>query len=283
MDLIQRNKEIKNKKIACFENHHYALLPWAELKRNNIKDEIMLISFDHHTDILEPFQYYSNSNEDIEKKLLKKIDYQDDQTIIDAIKYLRNDEHIKTALSADIISNTFIISHSNSFDFPESIEEKERIKKLQQCDLELIRAYFEGKEIITPREKRTYPKSNIYMPPFFTDNACEHGDEYDDKVLEDAFLIDKFEILSRMCPDTIGSDGTIYKKYILDIDLDYFHKMKALVPQSSKIFTKLVQKAEMITIAKESVCVEMVRTEDNITSDVIMNQLEKLLESILKE
>ena len=280
MNNIKRVKEIQNKKIFYFKEHHYSLVPWAKEKVNIGEEDLILFSFDHHTDILDPFLHYSNANESIQEKLLGKIDYTNEKTIIEAIKNLRNDEHIRTALVTGIISKAFIISRSNTFDFPQSIEEEERLKKWQQGDLKLIKDSINGKNIITPREKRTYREADIYMPPFFKENVYDN-EEYYNMILDDSFLSDKFEVLSRMCPSIIKSNGEILKKYILDIDLDYFHKVKNLEIKSMDIFAKLVRNAEIITIAQEPICVEIVREEQNLTSSIIMDRLLKLLTSIL--
>ena len=48
--------------------------------------------------------------------------------------------------------------------------------------------------------------------------------------------------LVRMCPDIFDKDGQIKYKYILDIDLDYFHTMKSIDPESMDIFSRLVKR-----------------------------------------
>ncbi|MDR0920249.1 MAG: UPF0489 family protein, partial [Oscillospiraceae bacterium] len=115
---------IKNKKICIFEQHHYALLPWSEVKKQNKNEEIILISLDHHTDTHTPFLYYAYYNKVTPEKLLKEIDINSSQSIMNAINKLKNDEHIHTAIDSDIIKKALIIAHEKYSCFPKSNEEK---------------------------------------------------------------------------------------------------------------------------------------------------------------
>jgi len=277
-----QKKLIKGHEVYIFEEHHYALFPWSEIKTNNIEHKFVLFSFDHHTDTHDPFLYYCNCNEKEMKKLISEIKFNDESSINDAVLKLRNDEHIKTALKTGIFKKAFIISHSNTFDdVPMSVQEKERMEKVKRHDMEYMMQCINGDYGITPRAERTYEESEIYMPPFVAEGIYEYGGEYDDDVLEDDFLAEKMMILSRMCPDIVSAGGKIKCDYILDIDLDYFHTMKSINPLSKRIFSQLVKSAKAITIAKETACVELERSEETVTSDILLEKLLKLLEFIL--
>lgn len=277
-----QKKLIKGHDVYIFEQHHYALFPWSEVKANNISRKMVLFSFDHHTDIHDPFLDYCYHNKDNVQDLISKVNFNDESSINDAVLKLRNDEHIKTALKMGIFEKAFIISHSNTFDdVPMSVQEQARMEKLKKNDPEYMMQVINGDYGITSRAERTYEDSDIYMPPFVSEGICEYGRENDDVVLEDSFLIEKMTILSRMCPNIISAEGDINCDYILDIDLDYFHTMKSINPLSKKIFSQLVKDAKAITIAKESACVELERSEEAVTSDILLEKLLELFKLIL--
>ncbi len=274
-------KSIGEKKIYIFEKHQYALFPWAEVKRGCSDCELMLFTLDYHTDTHEPFLYHCKGNEQEAKHLIEKIRIDDPNSIKAAIQLLRNDEHIKTALRVGIFQKAFIISYSNLTEVPVSIQEKERMEKWKNGDPEYLMKCIEGDYGITPIRDRTYEPSDIYIPPFVPEGVYEYGSEYDDDVLEDSFLLEKMKILSQMCTDVISEDGMIRNRYILDIDLDYFRTKQSIAPLSRQIFANLVKHAEAITIAKESDCVEMVRSDKDVTSTLLLEKLLVLLNEII--
>lgn len=277
-----QKKLIKGHEVYIFEKHHYALFPWSKIKTGNIDHKFVLFSFDHHTDTHTPFLDYCYYHNEKMENLISKIKFNDESSINDAVLKLRNDEHIKTALKIGLFEKAFIISHLNTFEeVPMSVQEKERLKKLEKNDPEYLMQIINGDYGITPRAERTYEESEIYMPPFVAEGIYEYGGENDDNVLEDDFLAEKMIILSRMCPDIVSAEGKIKCDYILDIDLDYFHTMKSIDPSTKKIFSQLVKSAKAITIAKEPVCVEIVRSEEIVTSDILLEKLLELLELIL--
>lgn len=271
-----QKESINGQDVYIFEQHHYALFPWSEIKACNSNRKMVLFSLDHHTDTHDPFLYYCYYNNEKMQNLISKIKLNDESSINDAVLKLKNDEHIKTALKIGIFDKAFIISHLNTDDVPMSVQEKARLEKLEKNDPEYIRQIIEGDYGITSRVERTYEESEIYMPPFVVEE-----NEGENDVLEDDFLTEKMVILSRMCPDIISAEGEIKCDYILDIDLDYFHTMKSINPISKRIFSQLAKSARAITIAKETACVELVRSEETVTSEILLEKLLKLLEFIL--
>ena len=309
LEKIEHNV-IHNKSIYVFEDHHYALYPWALARR---KCCCKLFSFDYHTDTHEPFlrEVYShepNYKLDFDyvkqKQLIANINYQDDESICLAISKLHNDEHIKTAIASGIIECAFIISQSGN-ETPQSFEEEERLKRFDSG--EALIEIMNGTHVVTPLRDRHYPESSIYMPDFninnyFNEESSEEANEeassedgaivnnyYSDVLIEDDFLLSYMQVLSRM-NNLIDPDGTIRANYILDIDLDYFTSKKAIEPSSHNIFSKLIKNAEIITIAKESACVEMcseIASEtcvgEKVTSEYLLPKLLSLIESSLQE
>ena len=246
------------------------------IKREKKETDINLFSFDYHTDIHEPFLAYVCDGRRVDydkmKSLVSSIDYNDDQSILAAIKKLKHDEHIRTAIRSGIIKHAFIIAQSNHMDVPLSNEEKKRLDNLWTP--ESIKEMISGTYTITSRASRTYPKSEVYIPDFWTD-----GNENCDLILEDAFLQIHFETLSRMCK-YIKPNGTIQSDYILDIDLDYFTTPNSIKPKEYRLFSKLANNAVAITVAKESVCVDMC-SESRNNADDLLKELLSLIDKIL--
>lgn len=279
--------EIGKKQVYFFESHHYALIPWAML-RSQMNHSPILLSLDHHTDTHSPFLHssYNRTTQKLDEEYveieLKKIDFKNLNTIESALSKLRNDEHIKTAIETDIINKAFIISHSNMSDEPLSSEEDERISN----HMEIMMARIQGETHESEKIQRPfhYPEKSIYIPSIYPlddeiDYAVGSGHE-----IESSFLADKFQVFSEMVPNDI-SNNLINKKYILDIDMDYFHAMKSLNPSDVSVFSELVRNAEIITIAREKIHIEMIEEEYNLPrksynkmEEAIMNLLENILE-----
>lgn len=267
---------INNKIVYVFESHHYALFPWAELKRKYEDMPLNLFSFDYHTDIHEPFLDYcydrkSNKlNRDKSEEMVREIDFHSDNSIRDAILKLKNDEHIKTAISCGILSHAFIIAQEGK-EKPLSYEESKRLDDMNN-NTEIFLKYLLGDLKITPGELRTYPPADIYMPDF----DCYENED----ILDDSFLNRKLQTLSRMS-SLINNDGILVKPYILDIDLDYFTYPEAVKPNSKRIFANLARNAEIITVAKESACVSLC-SQDKCNADELLKGLIHLFNDILQ-
>ena len=75
----------------------------------------------------------------------------------------------------------------------------------------------------------------------------------------------------------ITDAGDVKSKYILDIDWDYFHVPEAAEPMEDTIIRKLIRNASIITIAKESVCVEMC-SEGRCKSEDLLQKVIRLSE-----
>jgi len=257
---------IKEKKIYIFESHHYALYPWALVKRELAKTPLILLSFDYHTDTHDPFLYHNYYNPS--KASIDSVDYFKDDSIKITIEKLHHDEHIKTAIQCGILKNAFIISQSGR-ETPLSNEEKYRIDNLWTD--ESIRKSRLGENTITPKDKRTYPESDVYITDFESNN--------DENILNDDFLKCHFETFSRM-NSMITAEGNISSKYILDIDLDYFTQPSAVKPEKIQLFSMLVRNSEVITIAKESVCVDMC-SNGKANSEDLLDKMLSLIDNIL--
>lgn len=68
-------------------------------------------------------------------------------------------------------------------------------------------------------------------------------------------------------------------KYILDIDLDFFHTRKSIHPLDISVFKNLIDNAIAISIAKESNFIESWKTkyDDSLSVDYLLENLLELI------
>ena len=99
-----KHQGIGGKDVYVVDDHHYALAPWA-LMRRRLGRAPNLITLDHHTDVHEAFlghahlETYESGGDAwaLARDLVKCIDWQNDQSLLWAIEHLRHDEHIDAA------------------------------------------------------------------------------------------------------------------------------------------------------------------------------------------
>lgn len=220
------------KKLYICEKHHHVLLPWAWTKR--IIDEINLITFDHHTDVHDAFLcYLFNHKEENLETLINNIDIYNDITVCNAIKKLKNDEHIRTALECGILNKVFVVSRDGLSDDPISNERNDWINNEKR----LSNLISEG-HISIPEDK-TYPDESLYIigTNQFWDDENGISTEFLKNVLSKIRMMKGFDFLKT--------------NYILDIDLDYFHSYDSFQKYDLSLFRTLLSKTISITIATE--------------------------------
>ena len=249
------------KKLYICEKHHHVLLPWAMIREE--KENILLLTFDHHTDTHDAFLHYLYyNNEEKLDNLIKKINYKDHESIISTIKLLRNDEHIDTALKCNFINKAFVISYDGGLDKPTSYEFEEIHKNLE-TKVQLLMG------LISLPDIQTYPESDIYIigTSDYIDNSNCISDEFI------STMIKKIKVMSNI--DIASND------YILDIDLDYFHTYDSINRNDLDQFKYILSKAHAITIVTEpSFAVDGVDTEIllskiiNLAEEANINNLE---------
>lgn len=81
----------------------------------------------------------------------------------------------------------------------------------------------------------------------------DSGDEYNLDVLEGFFLDEKFKVFSRILPNIVSCDRSIKRKYILDTDLGYFHKLSVFNPTQYSIFSKLIKMQKLLQSRKNQI------------------------------
>jgi hypothetical protein len=226
-----------------------ALSAWAEIKAEQNGD-LILLTFDHHTDTHEAFIGYASRQNKTEKvgvdpimeQRLCKVDWSNEQDVLEAVADLRNDEQIDAALKLGLFSYAFCFNNEHRNAIPEDKAVKnERVYLIaEEC------------EPICVKEKHA------------------------DRVLESA-LLDKLITRCNGMAARIGIEDITKVPYVLDIDLDYFKTKDSLSPKDSVHFHKLIRGAVGITIATEPNFVRNMSLDENLDSDYA---LERILEHI---
>lgn len=271
-------REINGKSIYIVENHHEVLEVWAEY-RNNVEKAPILFSLDHHTDTHSAFLHYCYDHDkdicrdEIANELIESINYRNQESIINVIKKLRNDEHIDTAIKADIINKAFLVTYMESRDIPLSFEEQGYLSNFLERLIKQIK-------LDEPTRPFTYPDSQLFVIGNLCAVGCNRGPHNDDckiphynQAIETVFLDDKLNIMNEMVPGVINQ-SQIVTDYILDIDLDYFHTIKSVSPEDPLTFYSLIRNASIITIATEPFYVNQWKEFDsNINSETLLEQV----------
>jgi hypothetical protein len=274
---------IKGKDVYVVDDHHKALAAWA-LVRRSLANAPNLITIDHHTDTHEAFlrhahwEAYEGREPDQEAfrlDLAGRIDWRSDQSIIDAIANLRHDEHIDAATHSATIDNAFCIQLSDS-DATSSIEQLAFEKSRQEN-------WPNPPTVPEPLRPMTYAATanRIYALPFECFVGCKakpHNDnclvQQANEIIEAKYLDDQLARGSEISR-CFGLPHLEAAPYILDIDLDAFHTRKAISPQDSSTFYRLIKNAVAITIATEAECVEeeWLDGDDEMTATQLLDEL----------
>jgi hypothetical protein len=256
------HKNVKGKDVYIVDSHHKTLQAWALIRRS-IPDAPNLITIDHHTDTYEAFlgcanlELYEGRVQDQEAfrlKLVSQIDWRKDKSVFEAIAKLRHDEHINAATMSGIIDSAFCIQLSDTGYLP-NIDELIQYSKANRI-------------FVVPTECFV----GCQARPHDDDCAARLADEIIETRHLEAHLDRANEIAACLKQPSVESTP-----YILDIDLDAFHSLKAINPKDPATFYRLIHHSLAITVATEAECVEELwRDEENS-----MNS-EDLLQALLK-
>ena len=279
------------KSIYVGEKHHYLLEAWRKIGNS----ECILFSIDHHHDSIPAFRKYAHKLaierghpippfdivDSIRKDLISKIKEFPIEFVIANLNY---DEQVDAAIKLSFFKYAFVVNLMNKCDRPRSVQFENYKNDIHNCRLQLS-----GENNIPfPERPYTYPDPednifNIGTPCYVGCEKTPHDDDcikptYD-QCIEDIFLNHKLSVMNEMKPEYVY-DSKINVPYVLDIDLDYFHTMKSINPDSISVFYNLIARSEMITIAKECSCVnELKYDNEEINCDIVYN---KVMEHIYK-
>lgn len=282
-----RHRSVCGKDVYVVDDHHQALAPWALIRRR-LDWAPNLITIDHHTDVYEAFlghahlETYESGGDTwaLARELVKRIDWQDDQSLRWAIERLRHDEHIDAATLSGILNYAFCIQLSDSGGNP-SIEEQAYAADRQA-------RWPQPPTLPPPSRPMTYedPENHIFVishdcaigcnrMPHNDDCVVEHGN----MIIESIYLDDQLARGAEMSR-CVGIDHLEAQPYILDIDLDAFHSRQAIAPADPATFYRLIRNAVAITVATEAECVEDLKFDDEpIDADTLLDRLMRHIEA----
>ena len=281
LSTLFKHQDVCGKDVYIVDDHHYALAPWALIRRR-LGRAPNLITIDHHTDVHEAFLRHAHLETHerggdawaLAKGLVKRIDWQDDQSLLWAIEHLRHDEHVDAATLSGILNYAFCIQLSDSDGNP-SIE-------TQAYDSDRQARWPQPPTLPPPRRPMTYkdPENHIFVishdcaigcsrMPHNDDCVVEHGN----MVIESIYLDDQLARGVEMSR-CVGIDHLESQPYILDIDLDAFHSRQAIEPADRTTFYCLIRNAVAITVATEAECVDELKFDgEAIDADFLLARL----------
>lgn len=248
------HREIGGKSVYIVDDHHKALAAWA-VERRMLATAPYLLTIDHHTDTDDAFRSYvcvaaqegcTEDEDALAAVLVAAIDWSGDESVADAIGKLHHDEHIHAATKSGTLAASFSIQLSDQDGCVENNE------------------------------------NGIYVVPHKCAIACQKK-VYDDEcvihhaleIIDSPYLDDQLRRMGEIT-QRLGLPNIEDLPYILDIDLDAFHSMKAVNPDDASTFLKLIRGALAITIATESECVEELWKDEGNEPSV-----EKLLAAVI--
>lgn len=278
LSTLFEHRDVGGKAVYVVDDHHYALAPWA-LVRRQLGRAPNLITLDHHTDVHEAFlghahlETYESGGDAwaLARDLVKRIDWQDDQSLLWAIEHLRHDEHIDAATLSGVLNYAFCIQLSDHSGNP-SIEQ-------QAYDADRQARWPQPPTLPLPCRPMTYgdPGNHIFVishgcaigcnrMPHNDDCVVEHGN----MIIESIYLDDQLARGAEMSR-CVGIDHLESQPYILDIDLDAFHSRQAIDPADRTTFYRLIRNAVAITVATEAECVEELKFDgEAIDADFLL-------------
>lgn len=257
----QEKIDIGGKAIYIVQSHHHVLQSWAEIRRG-LAAAPALLTLDHHTDTYQPFLRHrfhatpGTLGDDKEERmdallpgLMAELRYEDEESVLQAITKLSNDEHVRTAIMAGIVSRGFVVNHSDS----------------DYSDPGIL--YVTSSICAVGCEKLPH------------DDACRPVRS--GQVLESVYLDHELGELNAMAAAE-GLEFNEEEPYVLDIDLDYFHSEKAIEPDDPATFYRLVRNAVAVTIATEPEYVKLCRDEgSSVSGESLLQRMKQHLQAAM--
>lgn len=233
--------EIGGKPIYVVVDHHKALAAWA-IERRKLALPPYLLTIDHHTDTDDAFSSHvcmsayedSSVDEDaLAAKLIAAIDWSIDESVAEAIGKLRHDEHIHAATKSGTLNASFSIQLSDQGGYVEPNEDG---------------------IYVVPHKCAIGCQKKVYDDECMIHHALE--------IIESPYLDDQLRRIGDIT-QRLGLPNIESLPYILDIDLDAFHSIKAAHPEDASTFRRLIRGAMAVTIATEPEWVEEVWEDEH--------------------
>ncbi len=223
-------QHVNGKPVYIVDDHHKVLAAW-DMERRKLESAPFLLTIDHHTDTDDAFASYcciagyedpSIDQDALAKKLLAAVDWRNDSSIEAAIQNLRHDEHINAATKTGILAPSFSIQLSDGGGWTEPNDEH---------------------VYVVPFHCAMWCKKKVYDDECVIHHAVE--------IIESPYLDDQVQRIGEITA-ALGLQKIESLPYILDIDLDVFHSMKAANPNDASTFHRLILGTVAITIATEA-------------------------------
>lgn len=245
-----RTLQIEGKQVFVVDDHEFALVAWAKIRRTAAKAPL-LISLDHHTDTHLAFRQeisrgFKQRDDDAFMREVgarcRAIDFKNEESVVAAAQKLNFDEQIDAGVRADIIAAACVVHHAI-------------------CEVTV--------------EARACPDSALIVEVPITCHPKEHAD----RVLETEVLVEAFAAVKRRLECDV-----LATRFILDVDLDFFHTTRALVPRDSSLFHEIIRKSCAVTIAVEKGCVRSLAEGETLEPSALLERLQQhILEAEKKE
>lgn len=239
--------ELNGKQVFICEEHHHVLKFWQQFKDR----QPYLLTFDHHTDLHRAFQGYLNTISFTGRKWASQTEWDAAQLALlspmiegqwENLDDLKHDEHIDAAILAGFIKKALVYSHDSYHGKPN------RVYAISGDE------EYAGQPVINNSQPYHEPSTEINSP------------ELQQRFRLFDFCIDRKEWASN---------------YILDIDLDFFQSKKSITPYDISFFKELIDKAQGISIAKESMWINVWQREHD--PDLSVEFLLETLLDLIKE
>ena len=277
---------IGSKDVYVVEEHNHAFEAWAAI-RSGLAQAPILISLDHHTDSHTGFGYWLcrtgkiklGDSPDRAVELMANevalVDRTKPSAVAEAAERLKNDEHIDAAIGAGIINHAYVIN------FQEYFGTRSNEHEAWNAASEGIPPFLREPEPSGPYSY-SMPANRIFEIPAGCAVGCmrmPHTDDcqrpHYDQAIERIYLEERLRTLTQMAKAARIED-IFCEKYVLDIDLDYFHTTKAIAPDDPSIFYKMIKDAVAITIATEPRFVISTRLEgEAVDADYLLTKLKE--------
>lgn len=291
-DLVSE-ETIGGKPVFVFERHNYALLPWARIASAN-RGAVRLLTLDYHTDTHPAFLSYACQQfpahhvaapeewGPLASSEVAAIQIGDDESVELAVARLRHDEHIDAAVRSGILDLAFVVANGDNG----HIVSNEQLA-LDRASGPGLTITTDGRSITIPGPRRqaeppftyTIPDNRIVVLPRRHDYPWLEWDEddrsYRDAAVDSRFLTERLELIDTVC-STAGVPGLFERPFVLDIDLDYFNTQRSISPGDTHVFHDLIRRAEVITIARETTCVEHCQLEGEGLTSAFLEQMVKM-------
>ncbi|MBX8557003.1 UPF0489 family protein [Pseudomonas cichorii] len=280
-------ENICGKPVFTFDNHHEALLPWAECA-SALDCAPRLLTLDYHSDTRSAFLSFSTKNiawvksnggwQERAAGEVAKINFRAVETVRDAVANLQHDEHISAGVQSGIIDITFAIVGGPITNEYRSNEQNSAEVQWRERDTP-----GEPKPLALPPYSYSIPKERIIELPRQKVSSDEpvRSKGYADQALESDFLLRHLELIEAI---TKSADvpGLFEAPFILDFDLDYFNTRRSIQPTDHDVLHELIRRAEIITIAREPKCVSnLQKSGENLTSDWLEAELKQHIKNAL--